>query len=248
MVPMGGATWRRLRTGCLVFLVMLAVPAVGRAETYRFEDGAYLGAASMMIGWAQTLARQEAETQEFDACLASADACPPQYRGVRVVMNKARDLATEKQIRLINRFVNDRRYRRDKSVRRVTALDEKPVRFRSRWSTVGEFFTRGGDCEDYATTKYFLLRALGLPAADLRVVVSWDRQARGYHAILAIRLGADSVWLLDSNNRIYKHRHTGYRYIYAVNENAVWDHEQDVTGSLSHAVEPTVPPTKEASS
>jgi predicted transglutaminase-like cysteine proteinase len=159
------------------------------------------------------------------SCLDDAGACPHSYRGLRVVITKARALEPDNQLRLINHYVNDRRYRKDRSVERATSLRSEPTRFRSRWSTVGEFLERGGDCEDYASTKYFLLRELGFPAKHLRIVVSWDRHTRSYHALLAVRRSSDSVWLLDTDNRIYKHRQTTYRFIYAVNENAVWDHD-----------------------
>lgn len=221
----GGERRQHLRAGCLIVALALTVPAVGWGDYYRFEDGAYLGDAGLMTGWAETLERQAAEQKTLTACSEDDDACPPRYRGLRVVLTKARGLEADNQLRLINHYVNDRRYRKDRSVERTTITSSKPTRFRSRWSTVGEFFERGGDCEDYASTKYFLLRVLGFPAEDLRIVVSWDRRARSYHAFLAVRRSADSVWLLDSDNRIYKHRQSGYRYIYAVNENAVWDHE-----------------------
>ncbi len=230
---MGGVFSRQRARCCVAALVLLTAPAVGTAATYRFEDGAYLGPAQAMPDWSATLARQAAERPELDACLANEARCPRKYRGLRLVLEKARALPTDKQLKLINRYVNDRRYRRDKRARLETALADEPQRYLSRWSTVGEFFERGGDCEDYATTKYFLLRELGFEADELRVVVTWDRRARGYHAVLAVLREEDRVWLLDSDNRIQMRRHTGYRYIYAVNEKAVWDHEEDSLGTLA---------------
>ncbi len=97
--------------------------------------------------------------------------------------------------------------------------------FRSKWTTLLEFLRRGGDCEDYATAKYFLLRELGFPVDDLRVLVSYDRKVRGYHAVLAVKRPDDSVWFLESNGSIIRGRHRGYHYIFAVNEKSVWDHD-----------------------
>ncbi len=235
---MGGvfAWWRSRR--CAAVLLLLTVPAVGGAAPYRFEDGALLGSAAFMPDWSATLARQQAEAAEFKACLADEAACPREYRGLRHVLERARALPADKQLKLINRYVNARRYKDDRTARLSTALSEEPLRYRSRWSTVGEFFARGGDCEDYATTKYFLLRELGFDAEVLRVVVAWDRRERGYHGILAVQREDGRVWLLDSDNKIRKRQHTGYRYIYAVNEHAVWDHEQSVAAPLT-AAEPT---------
>ncbi|CAN0508126.1 unnamed protein product [Scytosiphon promiscuus] len=64
----------------------------------------------------------------------------------------------------------------------------------------------------------------------MRVVVTYSRELRGYHAILAVRLADDSVWLLDSDNRIRKSSHYGYRYIFALNEHSIWDHRKDYVG------------------
>jgi len=35
------------------------------------------------------------------------------------------------------------------------------------WATPKEFYAKGGDCEDYAISKYFALRKAGIPAKDL---------------------------------------------------------------------------------
>lgn len=104
---------------------------------------------------------------------------------------------------------------------------------RSHWSTLYEFLDSGGDCEDYASSKYFLLRKLGVPAADMRVVVTYETKIRGYHAVLAYRWPNNEVWLLESDNRIKKRSHRDYRYVYAVNEQGIWDYRDD-----PHAVRP----------
>ncbi len=88
-----------------------------------------------------------------------------------------------------------------------------------------DFVRRGGDCEDYATTKYFLLRTLGFTSDDLRVLVVYDRRLRDYHAVLAVRSAPGSIWLLESDNTIQKGGLYGYRYVFAINEDSIWDHE-----------------------
>jgi predicted transglutaminase-like cysteine proteinase len=87
-----------------------------------------------------------------------------------------------------------------------------------------EFLEKGGDCEDYATAKYFLLRTLGIPADDLRVVVAWDRKARGYHALLAYR-ASPSAWLLDTDGTIKRGvQQRIFRFLFSLNELGIWDH------------------------
>ncbi len=216
--------WRNALVTAMFAWLLLTVPAVGMAKHYRFEDGAYLGAAHLMPDWADMLNRYEQQKPDFQKCLTDADACEKRFAGVQRLLSRARDLDSDKQIRLVNRYVNKRRYRRDRAAQLDTPLRDEPQKYRSRWSTPLEFFRRGGDCEDFASTKYFLLRELGFSADELRVVVLYDRRASGYHAIVAVDRD-DGVWLLESDNNIFKRRHLDYRYIYSLNEHSVWDYE-----------------------
>ena len=65
------------------------------------------------------------------------------------------------------------------------------------WQTARELSERGGDCEDYATAKYFALRAAGAPASALRVAIVADELTRQRHAVLLVRMG-DGVVVLDN--------------------------------------------------
>lgn len=91
------------------------------------------------------------------------------------------------------------------------------------WETPLEMFERGGDCEGFALTKYFALRAAGHADADMRVAVVWDNQDREEHAVLLVREG-DEVWLLDNKmetpERAADHAER-YRLIYYLNEGGV---------------------------
>jgi len=195
---------------------------------YRFEEGVYLGSANLLPDWAATLKRARRQQPGLDACLAAPDTCPRHLRGVSALVERIRDLDRGRQIRVVNRYINRRHYRHDRSAKVRSALSEDTVRLRSRWSTLTEFMRRGGDCEDYATSKYQLLRALGMAASDLRVVVVYDRDSREHHAVLAVRQPEDEgAWLLDSDDQIYRGHPFGYRFVYALNETSLWDHELD---------------------
>ena len=91
-----------------------------------------------------------------------------------------------------------------------------------------EFLAGGGDCEDFALAKYFLLREFDIPASDMRVVVALDRSVGEHHALLVVRQAdTDGAWLLDTDNRIHQRKPASIRYEYAVNEEGVWDHAPD---------------------
>jgi len=54
-----------------------------------------------------------------------------------------------------------------------------------------------GDCEDYAIAKYAILRAAGVPAEDLRLLLVRDRAVSQDHAVLAVR--DNGQWLILDN-------------------------------------------------
>lgn len=211
---------------------LIALPAWGGAP-YPFDDNGYLGDASLLPDWSATLARHEAQTDTLTRCLADAASCPNYYRGLRLLLQKAEGLEPRRQIKLINYYVNKRRYRNDRTTRLSTPLSPEPLRYRSRWATVEEFMSRGGDCEDYATTKYFLLRQLGFDAEQLRVVVTYDRSAGGYHALVAVRRDDGQVLLLESDGTVIRGQRHNFRFIYSVNEHSIWDHERKKAASRS---------------
>ena len=206
-------------------IVILLIPAPTQAA-YRFDEPeTYLAAASQMPAWAATLQRHEEEKAALDACIADEDSCERRMRALRHVILRGSQLEPDEQIRLVNRYVNKRRYRDDRRKMSPSVVEGGQAKLRNQWSTLLEFVRRGGDCEDYATAKYFLLREMGFPAEDMRVVVSYDRSVRAHHAVLAVRRRDGSSWLLELDNTIRKKRHYGYRFIYALNEIAIWDHE-----------------------
>lgn len=216
-----------VRAPALILLLSLLAPQSAEAG-YRFTDGYYLGSATLLADWADTIERIDRERPQLQRCVEGAGLCPPHLRGVAALLDRISALSLTRQIRVINRYVNNRRYRADRDSTVASALSTGTVTVPSRWSTLGEFLRRGGDCEDYATSKYQLLRTLGVPASDLRVVVVLDGATREHHAVLAVRRpGEEKAWLLDSDDQIHRGRPFGYRFIYALNETSIWDHDID---------------------
>jgi predicted transglutaminase-like cysteine proteinase len=63
------------------------------------------------------------------------------------------------------------------------------------WETPGEFLARGGDCEDFAITKYFSLVRLGFAPQDLHIMVVSDTRQHSFHAVLTVRLNGATLVL-----------------------------------------------------
>jgi len=118
------------------------------------------------------------------------------------------------QLYRVNRYMNHYRYR----------TDQRNWRRSDFWAVPEQLFERGGDCEDYVIAKYISLRALGIPAERLRVVVVYDRKKRGDHAVLLV-FGVHETLVLDNRRkRVVGWADTRSRYkpYYSLNENSVW--------------------------
>ena len=209
-----------------ILLMLMSLPlAVAEARTlYEFTDEDYLAPASEMTSWQALLDRHTAQRHDLLNCVGPRG-CKGRLKSFNRILQKARGLSEDEQLQLVNFYINRNDYDDDAVQWRRDSTGRRRV-VRSEWSTLYDFLLRDGDCEDYATSKYFMLRELGYEPDRLRVVVAHVRRPRGYHAVLAVERTDGSVWLLDSDNRIRKISHREYRFIYAVNEESIWDHQE----------------------
>lgn len=93
------------------------------------------------------------------------------------------------------------------------------------WETPGEFFARGGDCEDFAIAKYFSLVRLGFPQRDLRILIVSDSRSNSFHAVLAVRQGNASRILDDQVEEVTDlSAQPHYAAIYSLGEQGWWLH------------------------
>ncbi len=89
------------------------------------------------------------------------------------------------------------------------------------WQTPLAFAGGGGDCEDFAIAKYFVLKLLGFPASDLRIAVLTGLERNEVHAVLLARIG--DQWQVLDNREAEPRPLAGYRGWtpqYALNEAA----------------------------
>lgn len=109
--------------------------------------------------WEDVLRRQEASVAAPCAD-PSAERCFATFWNETVAELKT--LARDEQVRRVNDIVNEMGYWSDADVYRKADY----------WATPEEMFEKkGGDCEDFALFKYFLLRAAGVPADELRLTL-----------------------------------------------------------------------------
>ncbi len=115
----------------------------------------------------------------------------------------------------VNRYVNRVAYRED----------QMNWGQRDYWAAPREFFGRGGDCEDYAIAKYLSLKSLGVPVAELRVLILWDSRRAIAHAVLAVGPSGRELVLDNIHSVIYPlSALPHYRVHYSLNEDTVLRH------------------------
>jgi predicted transglutaminase-like cysteine proteinase len=93
------------------------------------------------------------------------------------------------------------------------------------WATPIEFLNRGGDCEDFAISKYTALRMLGVPEERLRIAIVHDLQKNIPHAILIVYTD-DGAMILDnqSSEARFAQDISKYKPIFSINRTAWWLH------------------------
>jgi predicted transglutaminase-like cysteine proteinase len=126
-------------------------------------------------------------------CLADATACSPAAARFLEIVKEARGHEGRVRLNFVNQRVNNAiRYTSDMT--QWGTPDE--------WSAPlaggkGSFETGLGDCEDYAIAKYVALRAAGVPAKQLRLLLVRDNIARLDHAVLAAN--EEGHWFILDN-------------------------------------------------
>ena len=94
------------------------------------------------------------------------------------------------------------------------------------WETPVEFFSKGGDCEDFAIAKYASLRALGVPDSRMRIAIVRDTQKGIPHAVLIVYTDNGAV-VLDNQIKTVTAQNTinHYKPIFSINRSAWWLHK-----------------------
>ena len=185
-------------------------PALLNTVEYRSND------LDVLPQWQKAMHKIAKERKAYAACAGAAKGCVS--KAVKAWQGMIRDQKGARridQLKTVNNFINQWRYRTDQH-----NYDRSDY-----WASPAEFFSRSGDCEDYAIAKYVTLRQMGFSADQLRLVVVKDLKRGLAHAVLAAYVDGD-VFILDNvNNQVRPQADvTEYAPYYSVNEQARWAH------------------------
>lgn len=200
---LGLTAWLAVLLSCIA----VASPATAQAGWDGSLDDPVLHFRGLTLfpKWSGVLQRFEAEQR-----LCESGECPS--RGWGALLNGLRGLDRDALIRTVDRRVNSLPYKPD------------PVAWHRAdyWATPSEFLQTGGDCEDFAVTKYLALRAAGLPAEALRILIVWDRSRGLHHAVVLVREAGATLVLDNLSRRIREWPAADYDPIYSLNEYGGW--------------------------
>lgn len=153
------------------------------------------------------------ERFERQMASSSGDARIESWKEALASMKQA---SAAEQVRRVNQYVNDIRYIED--VRNYGKTDQ--------WATPMEFFSKGGDCEDYAIAKYASLRALGFSTDQMRIAIVQDKIKNIPHALLIVHTD-EGTFVLDNQDKRTRQvdQVTRYKPIFSINSTNWWLHK-----------------------
>lgn len=130
-----------------------------------------------------------------------------------------------------------KRYRRAPRIRQLYAVnnfvnqipfvtDRERYGGEDHWACPTQFFSGGGDCEDYVIAKHRSLRWLGFHPQRLRLVIGRLEATGEVHAVLAVFLGGATA-ILDNRHRDVREdtEPRGFRPLVSMTDQDTWMHD-----------------------
>lgn len=204
---------RNLAASCLIgtFLANFASAASTDLFGYRQTSQTDIG---VFPQWVSTLERHLLDDLvEGDCNSRTLNSC--HLKSWLGFLRSIRNLPRPAQIERVNEYANTKDY----------VLDIQNYGLEDYWAVPRQFLYNGGDCEDYAITKFFSLRWLGYSIQTMRIVVIQDTNLRVPHAVLAIESDEDYLILDNQVSDVLSHsRIVHYAPVYSINSDQWWIH------------------------
>lgn len=202
---------------CLVLIAfLLGAPSAALASSYSYfnMDETYSSNSAAFTKWNTMLARFSQQQKLPEEKCGQVQYFPCRVKEWTHFLNTQRDKAFDDKIVAVNDYINAFPYVTDKANWNGDDF----------WETPYEFFTVSGNCKDYAIAKYFSLRALGVPASAMRIIVLQDLNLGGViHAVLGV-YHHGKLEILDNQIKQVAYADDIYHYrpIYGINEAGWW--------------------------
>ena len=173
------------------------------------------GNLNILKRWQEILCKGEAQFAFFATCSPRDKGCPAGSVQWRKLARSLREYSTLKQLQQINAFFNHWPY----------MLDQDLYNVPDYWAAPLEFITRSGDCEDYAITKYFALKRIGIKPSAIRIVILKDSIRNVTHAVLTVTINTTTYVLDNMSDALFPDSlYTHYRAQFSFNEQTLQLH------------------------
>ena len=144
--------------------------------------------------WRKVADDIRAEEPALMRCLADNKQCSAAAAQFSAIVLEARGQSGRARFDVVNQRVNAAiHYKSDMAQWGVADVWSPPL----ATNAAGSFDTGFGDCEDFAIAKYVALRAAGVSASQMRVLLVHDNLARMDHAVLAAQ-DDNHLYILDN--------------------------------------------------
>ncbi len=199
---------------CLVFFLALSSPALANEEDVNakielFGTVALRAKLDTLKQW--TSVRQKHAKKNIFSNGGKLNAGTSWENFKKQVM----PLSDLEKIKIVHRFWNQWPYREDSSGYKQSDY----------WASPHEFSINSGDCEDYSIAKYYTLRALGIPASNMRIVIVTETIRNLAHAVLVVYIDGKAYVLDNLSRNVLEHtRFRNYLPHYSFNEEQRWIH------------------------
>ena len=166
--------------------------------------------AGVHSGWAAMVERHTQTRRQIEHCLSGAHQCSAWFAAYRELVATGSTLPVRSQLELVEFFTAERQQH-----------IELPAN-QTAWQCPLEFVVHGGTDVDLASTRYFLLREMGIPARDMRIVVARAEGSEPLEAAVFIRTGNEIFVLAAGNDGELAFGHRAYTFVYGINEEHFW--------------------------
>ncbi len=143
-----------------------------------------VASGSLVTGWQAVRGELAGDHAMLGSCLNNDAAPCAQARTMSKIIDDARNQRGLARIGHINRAIN------------MAIVPFEP----SEWLTALDAINGAGDCQSYATAKYFALREAGIPVDRVRLLVVHERGHVEDHMITAVSLHGQ--WLILDNGTL----------------------------------------------
>lgn len=204
-----GSLLRPVVAAAVTAAVLVAAPAAAAASDFARPAESRFDELLRLPQWRQVMPQLPPEAARVNACLRGAECGDAGALRIAALVASGRGRTRMAQLEQVHAAINEQPYREDRDQFGREDL----------WQTPLAFAARGGDCEDFAIAKYFVLKLLGFRDADLRIAVLTSTERDEIHAVLLARVGTD--WLVLDNREdqpLLLDGYGGWTLQYAVTE------------------------------